>query len=62
MISNWRKSSHSEAHGNCVELAALPNAVAFRDSKAPHTGHLALTQEAFTALLSQAKLDRLNPR
>ncbi|MFY4718879.1 DUF397 domain-containing protein [Streptomyces sp. LaBMicrA B280] len=31
----WRKSSHSSAQGQCVEVAAVPGAVAARDSKDP---------------------------
>ncbi|MEU8799332.1 DUF397 domain-containing protein [Spirillospora sp. NPDC048819] len=57
----WRKSSHSGVGGTseCVELARLPNAVGLRDSKVPESGHLALTPEAFTALLAQVKRDEL---
>jgi hypothetical protein len=29
----WRKSSHSTASGDCVEVAVQPQAVAVRDSK-----------------------------
>ncbi|SNS22119.1 DUF397 domain-containing protein [Actinomadura mexicana] len=59
MNIHWRKSTRSEDHGNCVELAALPHAVAIRDSKAPGAGHLALTPQAFADLLTRAKLDSL---
>ncbi|NHD18993.1 MULTISPECIES: DUF397 domain-containing protein [Actinopolyspora] len=31
--SRWRKSSYSDNGANCVEVAALPGAVAARDSK-----------------------------
>ncbi|TDD32103.1 DUF397 domain-containing protein [Actinomadura sp. KC06] len=49
----WRKSTHSGANeGNCVELANLNGHIAIRDSKSPHTGHLALTHQTFAALLT----------
>lgn len=52
----WRKSSHSdETGGACVELAHLPNTVGIRDSKAPGSGHLILTSQAFAQLLAQVK-------
>jgi len=39
----WRRSSFSSDHGDeCVELAAVPGAVAVRDSKHPEAGHLTL--------------------
>ncbi|QKW39582.1 DUF397 domain-containing protein [Actinomadura sp. NAK00032] len=59
MITQWRKSTRSDDYGNCVEVAALPHAIAIRDSKAPHLPHLALTAQAFTALLDQVKRDQL---
>ncbi|TMQ92808.1 DUF397 domain-containing protein [Actinomadura soli] len=57
----WRKSSRSTqgTSEQCVELAQLPNGIGLRDSKAPDTGHLTLTPEAFTTLLTQAKRDEL---
>ncbi|MEU9871677.1 DUF397 domain-containing protein [Actinomadura sp. NPDC048021] len=59
-MTTWLKSTHSdETGGQCVELAALPHAVAVRDSKAPDAGHLTLTRRAFADLLARAKQDRL---
>ncbi|WP_433466123.1 DUF397 domain-containing protein [Spirillospora sp. CA-128828] len=60
MITKWRKSTRSEDHGNCVELAALPRVVGIRDSKAPDAGHLTLTTRAFAELLDRAKQGRLS--
>lgn len=59
MTHQWRKSTRSEDHGNCVELAALPHTIAIRDSKAPHAGHLILTPTAFATLIAQAKRGEL---
>jgi len=59
MIAQWRKPTRSEDHGNCVELAVLPHAIAIRDSKAPHAGHLVLTPTTFATLITQAKRDEL---
>ncbi|TDC81451.1 DUF397 domain-containing protein [Actinomadura sp. 7K507] len=57
MNIKWRKSTRSEDHGNCVELAALPNAIALRDSQAPDGGHLTLTPHAFATLVHRLKED-----
>jgi hypothetical protein len=49
---NWHKSSHSGDNGDCVEVASTRNAVAVRDSKAPHTGHLHVPPAAWGAFLA----------
>lgn len=53
----WRKSSFSgDTHGNCVEMAALPDGdVAVRDSKHPERGHLVFTRAEIAAWLDGAR-------
>ncbi|TQM66842.1 uncharacterized protein DUF397 [Actinomadura hallensis] len=52
----WRKSSKSTTQGGeCVEVAALTNAVGVRDSKNPRLGHLALSRESFATLVRRIK-------
>ncbi len=49
---DWKKSSYSGAHGDCVEVRA-PGvaAVAVRDSKDPHGPALAFTPRAWAAFV-----------
>ncbi|MEU5987770.1 DUF397 domain-containing protein [Spirillospora sp. NPDC047418] len=57
----WRKSSRSNASGEeCVEVAALSAGYGIRDSKASEVGHMTLTTNAFTQLLTRIKQDELN--
>ena len=37
----WRKSSHSGANNDCIEVGGRPGAVAVRDTKDPHGPALA---------------------
>jgi uncharacterized protein DUF397 len=60
-MNTWRKSSRSGSGAqdiNCVELAALPNAIGIRDSKNPNAGHLTLTSDQFTTLLANIRADK----
>ncbi|MEV4675444.1 DUF397 domain-containing protein [Actinomadura sp. NPDC049382] len=57
MTTQWRKSTRSDDHGNCVELARLAGGVGVRDSKDADAGHLILTRRAFASLIAQAKRD-----
>lgn len=52
----WRKSSHSGAVGNCVEVAPLPSgAMAIRHSRDPGGPALIFTHAEFVAFLGGAK-------
>ncbi|MFV2172551.1 DUF397 domain-containing protein [Actinomadura sp. LOL_016] len=53
--ATWRKASRSgENGGDCVELAALPDAVAVRDSKNPHGPVLLLPRAALREAVQAA--------
>jgi Domain of unknown function (DUF397) len=52
----WRKSSHSNSQGNCVEFAALADgSVALRNSRDPQGPALVYTRAEISALLAGAK-------
>lgn len=52
----WRKSSKSTNQGGeCVEVAALSNAIGVRDSKNPQGGHLSLSRENFATLVQRIR-------
>jgi hypothetical protein len=52
----WRKSSHSDSGGECVETAVLPDRrVALRDSKQPDGAILLYTAAEWSAFVKGAK-------
>jgi hypothetical protein len=52
----WRKSVHSGAQGNCVEVAALAgDGVAMRNSRDPHGPALIYTRAELAAFVAGAK-------
>ena len=52
----WIKSRHSNAEGNCVEVAALPGGgIAVRNSRDPHGPALVYTPVEVAAFLAGAK-------
>ncbi len=53
---SWRKSTHSNPHGDCVELALLPDGgVAMRNSRDPAGPALVYTRAEIAAFVSGAK-------
>jgi len=54
--ASWRKSSHSNSQGNCVEFAELADGtVAVRNSRFPEGPALVYTRAEISALLAGAK-------
>ncbi|MET9800176.1 DUF397 domain-containing protein [Streptomyces sp. NPDC006368] len=52
----WIKSSHSNATGNCVEMAVLPDGqVAVRNSRDPEGPALVYTREEVAAFVAGAR-------
>ncbi|MFI6284707.1 DUF397 domain-containing protein [Streptomyces sp. NPDC051018] len=52
----WIKSSHSNATGNCVEMAGLPDgSVAIRNSRDPHGPALIYTRDEMAAFVAGAR-------
>ncbi|WP_084219498.1 DUF397 domain-containing protein [Spirillospora albida] len=59
--AKWRKSSHSSANGECVEVTDLAGSAGVRDSKAPDAGHLTFgvkSWKTFTAQVRAGHYDR----
>jgi hypothetical protein len=54
--ASWRKSSHSNSQGNCVEFAELADgSVAVRNSRFPQGPALVYTRAEISALIAGAK-------
>jgi hypothetical protein len=51
----WRKSRHSMANGNCVEVAAVDDAVVVRDSVEPGDIVVSYSACAWHAFIDDAK-------
>jgi Domain of unknown function (DUF397) len=54
-VLGWRKSSHSNAGGECVEVAAAPSQVMIRDSKAPDAPYVITTAGGWHSLVGAVK-------
>lgn len=51
----WRKSTHSGANGDCVELAETGRLIAFRNSKDHDQGTLLYTRAELAAFIAGCK-------
>jgi hypothetical protein len=56
---NWKKSSYSNAQGNCVEVADAYDGAAVRDSKDPQGPALRFTADAWRAFVAGVKSGQL---
>ncbi|CRK58398.1 hypothetical protein [Alloactinosynnema sp. L-07] len=57
--AHWRKSTHSGAGNDCVELVVRRSGAAVRDSKNAGHGHLAFGDGGWRAFLATVKDDGL---
>jgi hypothetical protein len=55
----WRKSSHSLANGDCVEIAELGHSVAVRNSRYPAGPVLQFPAERWREFIESIKNDEL---
>jgi Domain of unknown function (DUF397) len=60
--ARWRKSSHSLANGNCVEVALLKGAAAVRDSKDRDGAVLVVTPPQWKAFVGEIRGGRFDSR
>jgi Domain of unknown function (DUF397) len=60
MKLEWRKSSHSGAQNNCVEVAPVREGTAVRDSKDPDGPILRFPADSWRAFLSAVKAGRVS--
>lgn len=51
----WRKSSHSNAGNQCVEVARTSAGFIVRDSKSPESPRLSISPTAWDALINGVK-------
>ncbi|WP_431780812.1 DUF397 domain-containing protein [Streptomyces chumphonensis] len=57
-LTGWRKSTHSGAQGDCVEVTeAVPGAVPVRDSKNPSGPALVFPAAGWSAFVELVKRD-----
>ena len=53
--ARWRRSTRSNAGGDCVEVAETPGAVGVRDSKHPDAGVLVFAPDQWREFLDAVK-------
>ncbi len=58
----WRKSAHSLAHGECVEVAAVHGGTAIRDSTDKNGAALLCPAAGWRAFIAAIKDDTCAPR
>nr|WP_200797386.1 DUF397 domain-containing protein [Streptoalloteichus hindustanus] len=58
-MAKWRKSSYSGTETDCVEVAAVPQSIAVRDSKNPGGPVLVFGREGFAAFVGRVKAGRV---
>ncbi|WP_329578879.1 DUF397 domain-containing protein [Kitasatospora sp. NBC_01250] len=52
----WRKSTHSDNGGQCIEVAdGFPGVMPVRDSKNPEGGALVFGADAFASFVTEVK-------
>lgn len=57
----WIKSSHSNATGNCVEMAPLPgDRIAIRNSRDPHGPALVCSRDEFVEFVATVRDGRFD--
>lgn len=51
-LTNFRRSSYSGTHGNCVEVADAPSTHAVRDSKTPEQAPLLFSRDEWKSFVT----------
>ncbi|MGJ7908820.1 DUF397 domain-containing protein [Actinopolyspora sp. H202] len=57
---NWQKSSRSNQHSHCVEVARTHDGAAVRDTKNRAAGHFTTTHQQWAAFIDALKSNRFD--